>query len=278
MDRKRSDLQIRPLAGQGELEACVRLQEEVWGGGFSERVPTSTLKVVARIGGVCAGAFDERGELVGFVFGFAGIEGGAPIHWSHMLAVRPGARGGGIGRALKSHQREVLLERGVTRCYWTFDPLEGRNGWLNLAKLGVVVREYVAHMYGESESHLHSGAGTDRFIAVWEMDSERVEDRLAGRETPPRAGDFEDLPLVLDVDSAGDLPVPAGAHRIPSDGPFLLPVPLDLEDMLSRDAGLALRWRAATRPILQEALDGSREVRELIRLGKGVGAYLVVRK
>ena len=93
---------------------------------------------VLLLGGVAAGAWDERGSLIGFVFGITGIEGGRPVHWSDMLAVRPAFRDVGLGWRLKIYQRRVLLERGVRSCYWTFDPLESRNAYLNFSKLGAV--------------------------------------------------------------------------------------------------------------------------------------------
>ncbi|MFW5951578.1 MAG: GNAT family N-acetyltransferase, partial [Gemmatimonadota bacterium] len=133
---------IRPLETLEELDACVRLQETTWGPGFAERVPTSILKINQRVGGITVGAFDGR-ELVGFVFGLTGIENGQPVHWSDMLAVRADARGRGLGLRLKEWQRERCLELGVRRMYWSYEPLEARNAWINLARLGAVVREYV---------------------------------------------------------------------------------------------------------------------------------------
>jgi predicted GNAT superfamily acetyltransferase len=268
---------IRPLRGLEEQRACVALQEEVWGVGFSERVPPAVLKVAARIGGVSAGAFDEAGRLVGFVFGLAGYEEGRPVHWSHMLAVHPGWRRTGIGRRLKLHQRDVLLARGVERCYWTFDPLEGRNGWLNLARLGVTVGEYVPEMYGRTDSPVHSGVGTDRFIALWDMASDRVSDRLEGRGSLPDRALWDELPRAFEVTDDGDGPLPVEPVRVPSEASFLVPAPLDLESLLDRDPEGARRWRAATRAVLGVALDGGYEVRELIRLSESVGAYLVER-
>ena len=108
--------QIRPFETLDELRACVELQEETWGPGFTEKVPVSLIKVSQRLGGVAAGAWDERGNLLGFVFGITGIEGRRPVHWSDMLAVRPELRNEGLGWRLKTYQRRVLLDRGVRTC------------------------------------------------------------------------------------------------------------------------------------------------------------------
>ena len=131
---------IRPLQSMSEYRECVKLQEEIWGCGFSERVPIAILKVSQRLGGVVAGAYDWDGTLAGFVFGMTGWEEGKAVHWSDMLAVRPEMRGTGVGRRLKEFQRQQLLAMGVDLMYWTFEPLESRNAYLNVARLGVVVK------------------------------------------------------------------------------------------------------------------------------------------
>lgn len=128
---------IRSIEDVNDLRRCVRIQESTWGPGFQERVPVTMLHLCVRLGGYAAGAFDGD-EMVGFVFGLPGIVGGELVHWSDMLAVLPAWRGRGIGLALKRHQRDALLERGVTRVCWTFDPLEARNAYLNLGRLGAI--------------------------------------------------------------------------------------------------------------------------------------------
>src|SRR5581483_6808097 len=138
--------------------------------GFSERVPAALLKVAQRIGGIAAGAFAPDGRIVGFVFGLTGIENGEIVHWSDMLAVHADFRDHGIGRHLKEFQRATLAPLGVTRIYWTFDPLVARNAHLNLNRLGARVVEYVPDMYGaETSSSLHRGVGTDRFVVAWSI-------------------------------------------------------------------------------------------------------------
>ncbi len=193
------EVEIRPVETPEEYRACVELQERVWGRGFSQRVPTAILKVSRRLGGVVSGAWIQDRTLVGFVFGMTGWEDGVPVHWSDMLAVDPQFRDGGLGRRLKLHQRDELLGMGVRRMYWTFDPLESRNAYLNLERLGAVGRDYIRDMYGTSDSPLHRGIGTDRFLAVWEMDSRRVRSCL-GEASP---GGVPAGPDLGQPDSAG---------------------------------------------------------------------------
>src|SRR5579862_3437772 len=83
---------LRRIETWEEYQACVVLQQEVWGVGFNDVVPAAILKVSQRLGGVTAGAFDSDGLLVGFVFGITGVEHGRMVHWSDMLGARRGAR------------------------------------------------------------------------------------------------------------------------------------------------------------------------------------------
>src|SRR5262249_2689391 len=85
-----------------------------------------------------------------------------------------GYRDRGLGRRLKLLQREDALTRGIRLIEWTFDPLELRNAFFNIERLGAVVRRYVPNQYGMSSSHLHGGLPTDRCGAEWYIDSSRV--------------------------------------------------------------------------------------------------------
>ena len=183
-----SDFTIRPFETVEEFQDCVRFQEEIWGGGFSERVAVAILKVSQRLGGIASGAYDESGDLAGFVYGMTGVESGEVVHWSDMLAVRPELQNSGLGARLKGYQRDTLLAQGITRMHWTFDPLESKNAYLNLNKLGAVAREYVQDMYGQTDSPRHMGIGTDRLVPTWMMDSERVHARLVEGPVGTRAG------------------------------------------------------------------------------------------
>lgn len=264
--------EIRHLRGIPEFTQAVSFQEAVWGEGFSERVPKSLMKVAQRLGGVVAGAFDGD-EMVGFIYGMTGIEDGQAVHWSDILAVLPGLRNGGLGRRLKLFQREACLERGVTRMYWTFDPLESRNGYLNLGKLGAVVREYVPDMYGASDSPLHRGLGTDRYVVTWELDSHRVERRLAG-DPPPGLREVQELPLAFAVDGLdSELPIPELAEAPDAAPPVAewnesggvrVPIPWDIQALRDRDPALAASWRTATRAALAASIEAGFEVLELV--------------
>lgn len=190
---------IRNCEGFDELDACVQLQVATWGVDPSEATPRKSFLIAQKIGGQVIGAFDTEipgatpqggpESLVGFAFSLPGVKSGkenppltpSPYLHSHMLAVKPEWRNRGIGAQLKRQQRLEALSRGITRMEWTFDPLEIKNAFLNIHKLGAVVREYRVNFYGVSSSRLQGGLPTDRLLAEWQLDSRRVEAILAGR-------------------------------------------------------------------------------------------------
>jgi predicted GNAT superfamily acetyltransferase len=220
--------------------------------------------------------------MVGFVYGMTGVESGRLVHWSDILAVSPEVRNDGVGRRLKAFQREAVLPLGVTRMYWTFDPLESRNAYLNLGRLGAVAREYAPDMYGVSDSPLHRGLGTDRFVATWELDSPRVEARLAG-EPGPTLDQVAHLPEAFPVVGGGDSgelprPDPPAADvldRGQEAGGLRVPIPLQIQELRDRNPELAAQWRGATRAVLHSATQCGWEVRELVR-APNLSYYVVV--
>jgi predicted GNAT superfamily acetyltransferase len=102
-----------------------------------------------------------------------------------MLAVRESYRNSGLGRRLKLFQREDALARSFELIEWTFDPLEIKNAWLNIERLGAIARRYSLNQYGISSSPLQGGLPTDRLVAEWWLRSERVESLLKTGKHPP---------------------------------------------------------------------------------------------
>ncbi|MBI2955880.1 MAG: GNAT family N-acetyltransferase [Acidobacteria bacterium] len=176
-------MEIRPCTRLEEIERCVELQREVWGFADVELVPRDIMVAMAMAGGHIFGAFDGD-RMVAFVLAFPGYRGGRPHLHSHMLAVLPGYRDRGLGRQLKLRQREDALAREIELIEWTFDPLELKNAYFNLERLGAIVRQYVPNKYGRTTSPLHAGLPTDRLVAEWWLRSGRVENVVAGRRPP----------------------------------------------------------------------------------------------
>jgi predicted GNAT superfamily acetyltransferase len=169
---------IRRCKGLDELRSCVALQKEIWNFTDAELVPLRMFVVADKVGGQVMGAFDGN-EMVGFALSVPGARSGHIYLHSHMLAVRKEHRNGGLGRRLKFLQREDALARGIELIEWTFDPLEIKNSYLNIEKLGAISRRYNINQYGITSSPLQGGLPSDRLIAEWWLKSKRVESLLA---------------------------------------------------------------------------------------------------
>ena len=261
------DVTFRPLTSQADLAAGVAIQRLTWGDRFTEVVPATMLQICQKVGGVAAGAFDRENRMVGFVFGLSGVREGRPVHWSHMLAVRPEARGQGLGKRLKLYQRELLLKAGIGEVRWTFDPLVAPNANLNLNALGADVETYVPDMYGgDTGSDLHSGLGTDRAVVVWMIRSGKVTRAIEG-EGPALAGDLTGAPIVN----------PGAALNELRDGvAFRIEVPPDIQQVKSEAPAAAQAWRNTTRRAFLWYLERGYRVAGFLSGGGGQPSHYVL--
>ncbi|MDY7529171.1 MULTISPECIES: GNAT family N-acetyltransferase [Cryobacterium] len=167
-----------------DLPAVVALFERTWGAGRSP--DASLLRALDHAGNtvlVATSDADAAPAFVGAALGFLGWTGGIHLH-SHMTAVAPGLRGGGVGYALKLFQRAVCLEHGVDEMRWTFDPLIRRNAHFNLVKLGAEVTDFHPDFYGRLDDAISGSDRSDRFEVRWRLDSRRVRAALAGSPRP----------------------------------------------------------------------------------------------
>lgn len=180
-------IEIRALRTLDEMTEAVRLQQTIWGFDEFELIPVRLFVTATKVGGQAFGAFD-RGKMVGFCLAIPGIKpaGNKSYLHSHMLGVLKEYRDAGVGRLLKLEQRKEALARGLDLMEWTFDPLEIKNAYFNIERLGAIVRRYVLNQYGTTSSKLHAGLPTDRCVAEWLLASPRVEMILAGAQ-PERA-------------------------------------------------------------------------------------------
>jgi chorismate synthase len=203
--------------------------------------------------------------MLGLIFGITGWDGERP----HPLvghAGRPPRRPRSRHRA----RPQALPARATPRSgrhlvQWTFDPLEARNAHINFARLGATAREYIRDCYGASTSPLHRDIGTDRLVAEWKLDSDRVRRRMEG-EDDAGATAVEDAPLIN----------PEGEPlRLDLVAPRLwLRIPPDIQALKERDAVAARRWREHTRAALEAYLARGYEVRDLIR-GRDESRYML---
>ena len=173
-------LQIRQLTQLDEYTRVVELQQEIWGFADVELLPRRLFVVASKIGGQLLGAFDGK-TMVAFCLCIPGLKpGGKAYLHSHMLGVLAPYRNTGLGRRMKFLQRDYALANNVDLIEWTFDPLEIKNAFFNIERLGAVVRRYTHNQYGTTTSPLHGGLPTDRLTAEWWIRSARVINICSG--------------------------------------------------------------------------------------------------
>jgi predicted GNAT superfamily acetyltransferase len=177
---------VRKCTTLPEFEACVTLQQEVWGEEDLEIEPVTGFLVAAETGGQVIGAY-EGTRLVGYTLGVVGYRDKVVYIHSHHTGVHHDYRDRGVGRKLKLFQREEALSRDIRFVQWTFDPLELRNAHFNLNRLGAISRVYKPNLYGITSSPLHRGLATDRLLVEWDLDSKRAVAAINNLVSQPSA-------------------------------------------------------------------------------------------
>jgi predicted GNAT superfamily acetyltransferase len=276
-DSPRKSVSIRDLQTFEDLDQVEAVEREVWGLADRDVTPATLVIATKEAGSVWVGGFDGP-KLVGFAFGFLGMEHERLILHSHMLAVLDAYRDSDLGYKLKLAQRERALAMRVQEMTWTFDPLQSKNAHLNFGKLGVVSDSYKIDFYGpETSSILHRNS-TDRLWVRWPLASRRVRDRLQGKDYRPEVLDaFSRLQPLVQFNGDGrplrnELSTALARQRI------AIQIPSDIGAVEQKDPGLAREWRQATRWAFTEALKAGFFVAEFCRTvrGKqGPGNYLL---
>ena len=227
--------EIRELTDLAGFRAAADLFAGIWRPGPGDHPANAdVMRALSKAGNYVAGAYEGE-HLVGAAVAFFGPPAARLLH-SHVAGVRPPARG--LGLALKLHQRDWALERGVTTIEWTYDPLVARNAYFNLVKLGALPVEYLPNFYGDMNDGINAGDESDRLLVHWDLTGPAV-----GSE-PAVAG----LPIALDR-SADGRPIPGPS----AGGTALVAVPSDIEKLRATDPAQAQQWRRAVRSALAGA-------------------------
>jgi predicted GNAT superfamily acetyltransferase len=251
---------IRVLETPEDMTAVEALQRTVWPGSETDVVPAHMLITAVHNGGLLVGAF-AGDQLIGFVFGFPGIEftpdGPRPKHCSHMMGIDPDQRDAGIGFALKRAQWQMVRHQGLDHITWTYDPLLSRNAYLNIAKLGAVCNTYRRSEYGDMRDGLNAGLPSDRFLVDWWINTGRVDRRLSKRARRPlKLDDFskaELQPLYSLQFRANELPRPPEHFSSLNGNLTLAEIPSNFSSLKDADFSLARDWRFFSRELFETA-------------------------
>jgi len=259
---------IKILETPEDMNAIEDLQRAVWPGSETDVVPAHVFIAAIHNGGLVIGAY-ENDRLIGFVFGFPGLEatpdGPRAKHCSHMMGILPRRRDSGVGFALKRAQWQMVRHQGLDHITWTYDPLLSRNAYLNIAKLGAVCDTYRRSEYGDMRDELNAGLPSDRFQVDWWINTRRVERRLSKRARHPlkldhfAKADLQPLYSLQDspFDSAQGKPgswARPPEHFSPLEGRLALAeIPSDFNALKDADFPLARDWRFFSREVFETA-------------------------
>lgn len=270
-------LVIRDLDSFEDLQQAEKVEKEVWGLADMDVLPLTMAVATKEAGNIWLGAFDKD-RLIGFAFGFFGMEQGHVMLHSHMLAVRDAYRDLNVGLKLKLAQRDRALGARLQEMTWTFDPLQSKNAHFNFLKLGVVSHTYKINFYGpETSSPLHRN-GTDRLWVRWPLASRRVQERIQGKDKRAELLDILSRLSPLIRFNGDGRPARTDVQTAVSRQRVAIEIPSDIGEVERKDPALAQEWREATRWAFTEALKAGFIVAEFCRTVRGMqgpGAYLL---
>ena len=260
-------MNIKELTTIQEMEQVQKLEEQVWG---AEPLSTHQTLTAVKNGGIVVGAYDGD-QLVGFSYGFAGFKNGKSYLCSHMLGIDEAYRSQKIGETLKRAQRQIAIEKGYDMMLWTYDPLETRNGYLNLTKLNGVCDTYIENCYGEMEDGFNKGLPSDRFEVHWHLTSAYVEQHQNPAIENPK-------PLARMIWDEDQLPIlEVGSLEQLTELAYSLPVPKDFQQLKQLSAKHAMDWRMITRKVFK-VLFSKGYIAVRVTVGERWNEYLFVRK
>ncbi len=218
------------------LDAAAELLWNVWGARDgaerNEVISGVLLRTLSYCGNYVAGVFDGE-DLIGCTVGIFGsrADDGRQDHLhSYLAGVAAPASNHGIGYAMKRHQRQWALDRGLQTITWTFDPLVSRNAYFNLCKLGATVASYEPDFYGRVDDGVNTNQITDRLLVEWDLRAPWVEQAMIGAGTGTRR------------------------HAVVLPGAELIPVPKDISMLREDDPEAAQQERLTVRKQFQSLI------------------------
>jgi predicted GNAT superfamily acetyltransferase len=245
-------LTIQPATTEADFRRCQDILIEVWDledGGHRNIIPVRLFQVTQEYSGVVLAARLANSEIVGFAWAFPAIDSdGKQFLFSDTLAVLAQHRDRGIGTQLKLAQRQWALEHNFSKMRWTFDPLEARNAYINIARLGCLTSTYHRNKYGFGTSGPNKGLETDRLTVDWHLNNLRV---LRCLSSSPKPGPLPPLHHCIEL-RRRDGEVVCHQLRLSYNQPELLvALPINFQRLKEGDKAVARDWRLAMRSVCE---------------------------
>jgi predicted GNAT superfamily acetyltransferase len=247
---------VRRLEKPEEFRQVDAVHRSVWGDEATDAVPTPLQRAVQDNGGLVLGGFADI-HLAGYAVAFLGWDGTTLYEYVHSAAVRPEYQNHHLGFQLFTTLRQEVLQLGLAEVRLAFDPLQSRNAWLFVRRLGGLPDRYLHHYYGQLPDAVNRGIESDRVRLLWAVSHPRVERRVEG--TYPTAAEDETrwrsaTPLVRTEPGESGVRLPVEVQE--PDGPVAhLEIPFDLGLVREHESAALGRWRHAVRDAFRAAAD-----------------------
>lgn len=248
-----NNIEISTLTTMEELYEVQKVEAAVWN---MDPIPVHQTFTALQNGGILLGAFDGK-KMVGFLYSFPGFEYGSVHLCSHMLGILPAYQTDGLGVKMKMKQAKIAKELGYPLITWTFDPLESRNAYLNLHKLGATGAIYAPDHYGSMNDGLNQGLPSDRIQIKWYLHETK----------PKRHVQFDKHKLLLDVES-NSIPVLTDFLKsadLGASDAFFVSIPMHFQAIKQHDFELAKLWRSKSRHAFQTLFKEGFQATDLLR-------------
>lgn len=257
--------EIREITSKIDIQKVVNFQNEIWG--HTNTTPYPFLIASCHNGGILIGAFNGQ-KLVGFCYGFPGFKQKEIYLVSHMMAVSENTRNSGLGYLMKMKQKEWAVQNGYRKMVWTFDPLESRNAYLNIHKLGGYIRNYFPNHYGDMMDDLNGGLPSDRFLLEWDL-TQVLNEKITMDEN------IKSFLLVEEENQPFPIPLPLTKSLSLDEDYYAVPVPSNIHKIKKEDSKLAESWRFILRDCFQELFQQNYIILSFHKTNQSVHYYIL---
>ncbi|MHA1347396.1 MAG: GNAT family N-acetyltransferase [Candidatus Heimdallarchaeaceae archaeon] len=243
-------IEYKELTDYSEYNQIESIQINAWGFPDREIVPKRIIYATHRSGGVVIAAYLNQ-EIIGYVWGWIGHDDShGKFIYSHHNAVVKKHQNKKHGIQLKLEQRKWALKRNFKTINWTFDPLQSKNCYINLHKLGAICNTYKVKYWGDMHDELNIGIDTDRFYCNWLIDSSYVKKRLNK--------EFNDYTEIINNSCNHSIKTTSnnGVLKIEEldldiqETILFAEIPINITEIMKHNIELAIEWRTETRKIL----------------------------
>jgi predicted GNAT superfamily acetyltransferase len=201
----------------------------------------------------------EGDRPIGFAALFADFDHNGPFWYGARMGVDGRYQDKNVGDALVAALYDSAKERNIPRIRWTYDPLQSRNGYIYLRKMGGLVREIGFNYYSAvfTNDQFNRGISTDRFIVEWMIGSDRVRERMEEGKIPEL-----DPAIITSENAINEIEIGADGLEMHGEkwlfqsnqSPIFIEIPYDQDRLLRTDRVRAQSLRDKCRALFMHYL------------------------